>query len=121
MTRERGAREAPARRRLGRRRPRLRAVLPLAVVVATVFLYYRPLSTYLETRHQLAERRAEVQELRAEKRRLELRLERSTSAQALRREARRVGLVRPGERLFIVKGIRAWRLQHASMSGDGRP
>jgi hypothetical protein len=28
------------------------------------------------------------------------------------REARRLGLVKPGERLFIVKGIAAWRKNH---------
>jgi hypothetical protein len=96
-------------------------VLPLAVVVVTAFLYYRPLSTFLDTRHQLTERRTEVRELKAEKRRLERRLERTTSAQALAREARRIGLVRPGERLSIVKGIKAWRRANATVSGDGRP
>lgn len=104
-----------------RRRVRLRVVLPVAVAVVTAFLYYRPLSTYMETRHQLAERRTEVTELRAEKARLERRLERTTSLAALEREARRIGLVRPGERLFIVKGIKAWRRANATVSGDGRP
>jgi hypothetical protein len=28
------------------------------------------------------------------------------------REARRLGLVKPGERLFIVQGIDAWRLSN---------
>ncbi len=28
------------------------------------------------------------------------------------REARRLGYVKPGERLFIVKGINAWRRAH---------
>ncbi len=76
------------------------------------FLYYRPLASYVETRGQLSERRAEVVSLRAEKIRLERRLELSTSVVALGREARRIGYVRPGERLFIVKGISAWRKAH---------
>ncbi len=91
-------------------------MLPVAVVVVTAFLYYRPLSTYLDTRHQLAERRAEVAELRGDKVRLERRLERTTSTRALEREARRIGLVRPGEQLFIVKGIKAWRRANAKSS-----
>ena len=90
-------------------RPRLRVALPILLVIVTAFLYYRPLSSYMEARHQLGARRAEVAELRAEKARLERRLERTTSLDALAREARRIGLVRPGERLFIVKGIKAWR------------
>jgi hypothetical protein len=28
------------------------------------------------------------------------------------REARRLGLVKPGEQLFIVRGIAAWRKRH---------
>ena len=32
--------------------------------------------------------------------------------EALTREARRIGYVKPGERLFIVKGIAGWRRQH---------
>ena len=45
------------------------------------------------------------------------RLTSSTQPEALARRARQLGLVRPGERLFIVKGIDAWRAresQHAS-------
>jgi cell division protein FtsB len=73
------------------------------------FLYYKPLTTYLQTRSAVAERRAEVHELRRDRARLESRLARATSLEALRREARRIGLVRPDEHLYIVKGIKAWR------------
>jgi hypothetical protein len=40
---------------------------------------------------------------------LELRLVNSTSVGSLEREARRINYVKPGERLFVVKGIPAWR------------
>jgi cell division protein FtsB len=73
------------------------------------FLYYHPLTTYFETRSALNERTAEVETLRAQKARLETRLERSSTLEALAQEARRMNLVRPGERLFIVKGIPEWR------------
>lgn len=76
------------------------------------FLYYRPLASYLETRSDLGTRRAQVVALRAEKGRLERRLARTTSDAALAREARRIGYVKPGERLFIIKGITAWQRQH---------
>jgi cell division protein FtsB len=78
------------------------------------FLYYRPLSTYVQTRNELGARRAQVVALRAEKSRLERRLARTTSDAALAREARRIGYVKPGERLFIVKGISAWQRTHPS-------
>lgn len=83
------------------------------------FLYYRPLSSYVETRGQLGERRSEVMALRRENARLERRLELSTSVVALGREARRIGYVRPDERLFIVKGVRAWRKAHRTVPSPG--
>ncbi len=73
------------------------------------FLYYHPLTTYFETRSTLNARAAEVRGLRVEKARLEARLEASSTLTALAREARQMNLVRPGERLFIVKGIPEWR------------
>ena len=76
------------------------------------FLYYRPLASYVETRNELGNRRGQVVVLRAEKVRLERRLARTTSDAALAREARRIGFVKPGEQLFIVKGIGTWRRQH---------
>ena len=50
--------------------------------------------------------------LRAEKTRLEKRLAQAGTRQQLIREARRLGLVKPGERLFIVRGIPTWRKHH---------
>ena len=85
------------------------SLLPVVVLTVMAFLYYRPLASYLETRSELGARRAQVVALRAEKARLERRLARTTSDAALAREARRIGYVKPGERLFIVKGIAAWQ------------
>ena len=100
MARRREA--APQRRRLA-----CSFRSPSSIVMA--FLYYRPISSYLQTRSELGARRAQVVALRAEKARLERRLARTTSDAALAREARRIGYVKPGERLFIVKGIAAWQ------------
>ena len=105
-------RREPARTRA--RRLRAGRLLVLGLVVLVGFLYYRPLTSYLETRRDVARRHAEVVELRTERARLEQRLAKSTSVASLRREARRIGYVRPGERLFIVKGIPEWRRARAS-------
>jgi cell division protein FtsB len=88
----------------------------LGALVLVGFLYYRPLTSYVETRRDVGRRHGEVVELRAERARLERRLAKSTSVAALRREARRIGYVRPGERLFIVKGIPEWRRARAAGS-----
>ena len=86
--------------------------LAVGVVVFIAFLYSQPLRSYLSTKDTLSQRTAEVQQLRAQKVRLERRLAEMDTPQAVTREARRLGYVKPGERLFIVKGIGAWRRKH---------
>jgi hypothetical protein len=86
--------------------------LAVAAVAFLAFFYYRPLHAYFDTRHSLQERRAEVRGLQAQKRRLQRQLAATTSPAALDVEARQLALVKPGERLFIVKGIAAWQRKH---------
>ena len=106
-------------RRVSRSRRRLRLIWIIASVAVAAYLYYRPLASYFETKSDLATMRAEVETLRIAKSALELRLANSTSTEATRREARRIGYVRPGERLFIVKGIPDWRQQQRSLREHG--
>jgi len=106
-----------AKRPLSRRR--LRLIWLVALVGVAVYLYYRPLASYVETRRDLTARQAEVQTLRTVKAGLERRLETFTSLEATEREARRIGFVRPGEQLFVVKGIPDWRRQQRSVRGSG--
>ena len=83
----------------------------VGALVLVALLYYRPLKAYIDARGQLAQHRQMVQKLRVEKARLEHRLGASNSIATLAREARALGYVRPGERLYIVKGINTWRQQ----------
>jgi hypothetical protein len=92
----------------------VRALWLVAILGITVYLYYRPLASYLETRNDLSERRAEVEALKVARAQLELRLVNSMSVEATEREARRGGYVKPGEQLFVVKGIPAWRQARAA-------
>ena len=94
-------------------RQRRRAPRPLVVLGVVGFLYVRPITTYLETKDQLDQRRAEVTALRTERARVTARLARTTSLDELARAARSIGYVRPGEHLFIVKGTAEWRRAHA--------
>jgi len=55
---------------------------------------------------------AQVQQLRVEKARLEQQIARADTKSELVREARQLGDVKPGERLFIVRNIAAWRKHH---------
>jgi cell division protein FtsB len=101
-----------AKPRRARRRLRSRIVfrwLALGVTLLVGLLYVGPLRSYLETRAALEQRRTDVEALRRERTRLERRLAASTSPEALLVEARRLGFVKEGERLFIVKGVAKWR------------
>jgi cell division protein FtsB len=92
----------------------------VATLVIVALLYYRPLKSYLETRASLQERQAEVRELRAKRDDLARRLEDADTPEALARRARKLGLVKPGEQLFIVKGIEEWKRRSATrLGGDG--
>jgi len=117
-------------RRTGRRKPgaaraiprprRLRVLIAAALLAVAAYLYYQPLSSYFDTKNDLAEARAEVEALRLAKHELDQRLAFSTSEEATRREARRIGYIRPGEQLYIVKGIPDWRRAHArTLRRDG--
>jgi cell division protein FtsB len=104
-----------ARRRSKKRVPRRRFLLRwlgVGTLAFLAFLYWQPLRSYLSTRDAVKQQSDQVHQLRAQKLRLERRLAESDTAQAVTREARRLGYVEPGERLFIVKGIASWRRHH---------
>jgi cell division protein FtsB len=113
---------ATARRRRPSRRPLARAStrrwLAAGVLVVVAFLYVQPLRAYLDTRHTLESRAGEVRSLEAKRESLKRLLTAQTSDAALAREARRLGYVKPGEQLFIVKGIPAWRHARAKKSAS---
>jgi cell division protein FtsB len=112
----------PRRRRRARIalwRRRLRLVWVVGLVAISAYLYYRPLASYFDAKAQLAAQRTQVEVLGAEKARLERRLAESTSLEATQREARKIGYVLPGERLFIVKGIPEWRRAQRTLRRHG--
>ena len=111
-----------SQRRASRPRRRTSVVrwAALATLAVVALLYYRPLKSYVETRSSLQERQAEVQELRAKRDELARRLDDADTPDALARRARKLGLVKPGEQLFIVKGIEEWRRKaQTRIGGDG--
>lgn len=79
------------------------------MLVAVAVAYVQPLRAYHEARAEVSKRRAEIAVLEREATALAERARRADDDAFIEREARRLGLVRPGERLFIVKGIERWR------------
>jgi cell division protein FtsB len=101
-----------AKKRARKRPPRSSLALRWLAVGALVLvglLYYRPVRTYLQRQDAAAARQAQVAALAQKRLALVRHLRYLESEAAVAREARRNGYVKPGEQLFIVKGIPAWR------------
>lgn len=110
-----------AKRRRSSRSALIRRWVAVGVLVLVGLLYYRPLKAYVDAHARLGKQQQAVQQLEHQKSDLERRLGSSTSLATLAREARALGYVRPGEHLFIVKGIDAWRQrERRSLSPHGR-
>jgi cell division protein FtsB len=113
---DRPRRRAPARPRRparGSRRRPSRSALALRwigalVLVAIAIGYVHPLRNYFDARAEVARRSTEVERLEHANEKLKRRLDLTGTNEFVEREARRLGLVRPGERLFIVTGVQEW-------------
>jgi cell division protein FtsB len=71
-----------------------------------LYLYIGPALSWISTYREAGRQRAQVAELRVENQRLRERKAALSSPGALEREARRLGMVKKGERAYIVQGIR---------------
>jgi len=93
------------------------AVLLIAMIG---YAYYHPLRSWFETRAELHSRAGEVGQLAAQKRDLLQRVRSSETLDSVAKQARQLGYIRPGEHLFIVKGIKAWEKAHSRIGGGGK-
>ena len=77
----------------------------LAVLAFVVYLYIGPAATWVSTYREAGRKRAEVAALKDENRRLLERRRELRDPEALEREARRLGMVRQGERPYVIQGL----------------
>jgi len=84
---------------------RVSRVALLVVLLVLVYLYAGPARSYWDTVRQAKQRRAEVATLKRENARLRARRGALRSSSALEREARRLGMVKPGERPYLVEHL----------------
>jgi cell division protein FtsB len=77
----------------------------LFVGVLLVLLYVNPLRTYIATRQEASTKRAEVAKLQLEHKALVRRQAELRRPGSIETEARRLGMVRPTERAYAVKGL----------------
>jgi cell division protein FtsB len=95
------ARNAAARIRWDR----VGRVALLLVLVGVLLLYVNPLRSWFSTLHESNARHAEVARLEHENAVLRHRQAELQNPRALEREARRLGMIRPGERPYVVSGL----------------
>jgi cell division protein FtsB len=89
----------------GIRWDRVSRVALLVVLLGMLFLYVGPARSYWSTVQEAKHRRAEVTRLKHENTRLRARRDALRNPAALEREARRLGMVRPGEKSYVVKHL----------------
>jgi cell division protein FtsB len=89
----------------GIRWDRVSRVALLVVLLGMLFLYVGPARSYWSTVQEAKHRRAEVTRLKHENAKLRARRAALRNPAALEREARRLGMVRPGEKSYVVKHL----------------
>ena len=102
------ARRSPARapaRRSGIRWDRVGRMALLGVLFVILLLYISPTRHWIQQSRTAGEQKNELRDLTRENQRLESRVRELRNPAALEREARRLGMVREGERPFVVEGL----------------
>jgi cell division protein FtsB len=77
----------------------------IAVLGFVVYLYIGPAATWVSTFREAKRKRAEVAALQAANRRLRERRRDLKDPAALEREARRLGMVKAGEKSYVIEGL----------------
>jgi len=97
---------APARPRAQRSNiqwHRVGRVALLFTLFVIVLLYIRPVAHWIQQRSTAAHSQADLRDLQREHDRLEARLHQLSGTGAVEREARKMGMVRSGERPYVVE------------------
>jgi cell division protein FtsB len=77
----------------------------IGVFALVLYLYIGPARTFVSTYLEAKRKRADVAALRAENHRLRARRASLTRPSALEREARRLGMVKAGEKEYVVRDL----------------
>ncbi|HEX4718091.1 MAG TPA: septum formation initiator family protein [Thermoleophilaceae bacterium] len=99
------ARTIAARRAATVRWDRVGRVALLLLLGVVLLLYVNPAINYLKTWQASDTKRTEVQRLETENAKLRARKAALKQPATLEREARSLGMVRPGERAYVVRGL----------------
>jgi cell division protein FtsB len=78
----------------------------IGVFALVLYLYIGPAVRWVTTYRQAKEKRAEVALLHAENQRLADELHKLRAPSALEEQARRLGMVKAGEKAYVIEGVR---------------
>jgi cell division protein FtsB len=94
-----------ARRRTSIRWDRLGRLALLATLLVILLLYISPAKHWWQQSRTARAQSAELEKLNEENRKLKRRVRALRDPGALEREARRLGMVRQGERAYVIEGL----------------
>lgn len=81
----------------------------LAVLFAILLAYISPITNWVRQSETARHERTELHELQRENEALKLRVRDLKQPAALEREARKLGMIRPGERAYVIENLPADR------------
>lgn len=84
---------------------RVGRVALLALIVGVAALYIQPARSYLATWQDASAKREQVERLEREHAELRRRARELRDPRTIETEARRLGMVRPGERSYVIGGL----------------
>jgi cell division protein FtsB len=96
----------PTRRRTAIRWDRVGRVALLGTLLMILVLYVSPAKHWIQQSRTASHQRDELRVLSAENRELKRRVRSLRDPGALEREARRLGMVRQGERAYVMENLR---------------
>ena len=93
----------------------------VAILLVVAVGYVQPIRAYQQAQDDVAARRAQVERMEQRNERLENQLDEAGTNEFIERSARRLGLVKPGERLFVVTGVDEWKRERQGRAGTRIP
>jgi cell division protein FtsB len=96
---------ARAARRGGIRWDRVARVALVVTLGAIVLLYVSPVARWISQSHEASREHRKLRELTRQHQELERRVSELQTPGALEREARRLGMVRRGERAYVIENL----------------
>ena len=88
------------------------------ILLAVAGGYVQPLRAYRDATADVAAQKAQIERIERTNATLEQRIEETETPEFVEREARKLGLVKPGERLFIVTGVDEWKHERRARARD---